>query len=133
MSWLIGLVAVVVLGFLGLMGLNLFLVWRLKRREGKPAPELSGRPGKMMRRKGGALFYFYSPGCSACRATTPVIQRMARSDDRVFPVDVSRDMATARKFGVMATPTTILVRNGLLAKVVVGPQSEEMLRGLWAA
>jgi len=33
-----------------------------------------------------------------------------------------RDMEAARKFGVMATPTTITVRDGLVDQVVIGPR-----------
>jgi thioredoxin 1 len=36
-------------------------------------------------------------------------------------------MATARKFGVMGTPSTVLVREGKIAEFLVGPQSRERI------
>jgi len=112
------------------IGLQVFMVRRMVRKQGQPPPTLDGKAGRRIERGKPALFYFFSPQCGACRAMTPVVKSMASHDDGVFPVDISQDMATARKFGVMATPTTIVVRDGVIARVLVGPQPETTLRGL---
>lgn len=125
-----GVVGLVVLLLGALIGLNFLAVARMRKAEGKAAPELEGRVGKLMKRKAGALFYFYSPSCAPCRAMTPIVKEMASRDERVQPVDISRDLTIARRFGVMATPTVVQVREGLVTRVLVGPQPEQVLRGL---
>jgi len=132
MTWVTTIIVFVVAGFGLLLALQFFMVMRMQRMRGRPAPELQGKFGRAARR-GRALFYFFSPTCGACRTMTPVITEMSRSDDRVFPIDVSRDFDIARRFGVMATPTTILVDQGLIGEVIVGPRDERALRGLMAS
>lgn len=112
------------------IGFQVFMIRKMQGQRGKPAPALEGKAGKAIARGKASLFYFYSPQCGACRPMTPVVKSMAKKQSSVFPVDISRDMATARKFGVMATPTTILVKDGTVAEVLIGPQPESVLRGL---
>lgn len=121
----------VVGGFIALMlGMRVLLAFKASKMRGKAAPSLSGKTGKYIGRGRPALFYFYSPHCGACAAMTPVIQKMSKKKNGVFPIDISRDMETARKFGVMATPTTILVRDGLVQDILIGPQPVSSLEQL---
>jgi thioredoxin 1 len=112
---LAGIVVVFIVG-------QLMLVHKMKRQQGKPAPGLTGKPEKWIRSGKPALFYFYSPSCGACREMTPVVRRLEKKHKGVFAVDISQDMETARKFGVMATPTTIQVTKGIIRQVLIGPQ-----------
>ncbi len=115
-------------GFIVLLfALRIWMAIKMQKMQGKPAPELPGRLGKAVRKGTPTLFYFYSPSCGACKAMTPVVQKMAKKGKSVFPVDISRDMDTARKFSVMATPTTILVSEGKVQQVFIGPQPETEL------
>jgi thioredoxin 1 len=111
------------------LGLRVFMVMRIKRQQGKPAPELSGKLGRAARGRDRALFYFYSPSCGPCKPMTPVVRSMSGN---VHAVDITKDMDTARRFGVMATPTTVLVEKGVVQRILVGPQPESTLRGLMA-
>lgn len=113
--------------FVLLFGLRIWMAIKMQKMQGKPVPDLPGRLGKAVRKGNPTIFYFYSPSCGACKAMTPVIQKMAKKGKSVFPVDISRDMDTARKFGVMATPTTILVSGGKVEQVRIGPQPEAEL------
>ena len=112
------------------VGLQLSLVYMMRRKEGKPMPELDGKIAKLLRKGERGLFYFHSPSCRACLTTTPIITEMARRNKRVFSVDISKDMAIARKFGVMATPATVLVEGGVVQKILIGPQPAETIKGL---
>jgi thioredoxin 1 len=123
------LISVVLAFVLFVVGLRVFMVLRIKRQEGKPVPELSGKLGRVARARGRSLFYFYSPQCGPCRAMTPVVKSMRGN---VHAVDITQDMETARRFGVMATPTTVLVSEGVVQQILVGPQPESTLRGLMA-
>ncbi len=118
-----GILAVVVLFFL----LQYLMVLKMRLKKGKPAPELEGRYAKASRDGKAALFYFYSDGCGACRPMTPIFEELVKKRKDVFKVDITKDMATARKFGVMGTPSTVLVRDGKIAEFLVGPQSRERI------
>ncbi|MFH1464243.1 MAG: thioredoxin family protein [Pseudomonadota bacterium] len=132
MGFVYALLAIVVSFFAFFIGLRVFMVMRIKRQEGRPIPELAGKQGKAAKARTPSLFYFYSPQCGACRSMTPVIKKMPGLDRNVFAVDISKDMDTARRFGVMATPTTVLVREGVVQQILIGPQPESALRGLLA-
>ncbi len=110
--------------------LQVFVLLKMKARKGKAAPQLEGKAGRLLTGKGKVLFYFYSPSCRACRPMTPIVRRLAESDRRVLLVDVTQDATTAQKFGVMATPSLVLVEGGRIAEFLVGFQPEERLRAL---
>jgi thioredoxin 1 len=123
------LVSLVLAFVLFVVGMRLFMVLRIKRQQGKPVPELPGKLGRAAHSRGKSLFYFYSPGCAPCRPMTPLVKAMRGN---VFAVDITQDFETARKFGVMATPTTVLVKQGVVEQILVGPQPESALRALMA-
>ena len=65
----------IVLGIIALFfGMQFFMVFKMRMKKGKPAPSLSGKLGQLINSGQKALFYFYSPGCRACRYMTLVIQ-----------------------------------------------------------
>ncbi len=116
----LGIIAGVIILFVGFQA---FLMAKMQRQKGKPAPDLDGASGSWVSQGKSALFYFYSPACGACRAMTPVVKKLGqKSKGGVYAIDISQDMATARKFGVMATPTTIIVEKGVIQQVIIGPQ-----------
>ena len=125
----IGAIAIVAL----FVGTQFLLVSRMRRQRGKHAPELDGKAQRWLKKGKPALFYFYSPSCGACRAMTPVVKTLEKERGGVFPVDISRDMETARKFGVMATPTTVVVDNGIIREVLIGPQPRTTLEAFVSA
>ena len=117
------LVAYVVLAlgalFLALnVGLQLWMARRAAALKGSRAPELTGELGTAVR--GDAILFFHSPSCGPCRAMHPTVDRFAKTDARVKSVDVTLDGAAAMAFGVMATPTTIVVRDGVVVDSQLG-------------
>lgn len=133
MSYIFYGLGALVLLFIGFISMQVMLVRRMRRLEGKAAPELAGKYEKWVKSGKTALFYFYSPACGACRTMTPVVKKLGQSNDGVFAVDITQDMDTARKFGVMATPTTIVVGDGFVRRVLVGPQPPELLESTISA
>ncbi len=123
----------IVLGVIALFFLlQFFMAFKMRLQKGKPAPVVSGAAGKAIQRGDKVLLYFFSPNCGACRTMTPVVQKMAKSQKNVYPVDISRDLTVARQFGVMGTPSTVLVETGKISEFLVGPQPEAKLRSLLA-
>ena len=127
------IVGVVIGAFVLLMvSMRVLIVLKIRKQKGKPAPKLEGARGKAMKRDRNSLFYFYSPKCGACRTMTPLVKQLSESNDGVFSVDISQDMATARAFGVMATPTTVIVKAGIVEDILVGPQPPARLKAILA-
>ncbi|MCU0970685.1 MAG: thioredoxin family protein [Gammaproteobacteria bacterium] len=79
---------------------------------------------------GRGLVYFYSEGCPPCREMTPMIDRLAKDHPLVLKVDVGADPETARRFGVRATPTTFIVRDGLVTRSILGARRREVFEKL---
>ncbi len=118
-------------GFIALIVVMRVLIsTRARKLQGKAAPELRGRMQTWVSGGRRALFYFHSPGCGACRAMTPVVERLQKEAKGVFAVDVSLDLDTARRFRVMATPTTVLIDGGIIEQVLIGPQPQAALEGM---
>lgn len=103
-----------------------FLAQRAARKsEGQPAPALPGELGDAV--KGDVIVWFHAPGCAPCRAMKPTVEALG---DKARIIDVSQDMHTAQAFGVMATPTTVVIRAGQIAAVRVGAMSPSALAAL---
>jgi thioredoxin 1 len=123
----------VLIGFFALMiGMRIAIQFKASLLKGKSAPELTNACGKIIRENQKSLFYFYSPGCGACRSMTPVIRKLSETNRNIAAVDISSDMSTARSFSVMATPTLVLIDNGLIKDVFIGPQSASAIENLLA-
>ena len=114
------------------LGFRFMMYWRMRKQKGKPAPELTGSYGKAIQQGKPALFYFYSEHCGACRPMTPIIDSLKKDRLPCFKVDITHHMDVAKKFGVMATPSTVLVEKGVVREFMIGPQNEATLRGLFS-
>ena len=120
----------VVLGIFAslLIVLQLVIVINSKRRRGRRILGVGGSLGEAVNSGGRVLAYFYSTSCSACKAQTPVIDTLQNEYANVFKVDVAEHFEAARAFGVMATPTTVLVDQGKVVDVYVGTRTEAFFR-----
>ncbi|MCL4510720.1 MAG: thioredoxin family protein [Bacteroidetes bacterium] len=114
--------------FIAFMGMQYLMILRSKKNKGKRVEQVSGKLGKMMLRGQKAMVYFYSPTCRACKVQTPIIDRLISDGHEIQKVDISRDISTARKFGVMATPTTVVLEGDKIVEFLVGAKTEEKLR-----
>ena len=125
MTWII--VGITTLFSLFLL-FQLMVVWQAKKLIGRTAPDSAMPPGADGGRP--TLLYFHSPQCSPCRAMSPIVTEMSESNDNIFSIDITRDMETARSFNVRATPTVVVVLDGVITRVVVGQKSRTALLNL---
>lgn len=120
MSW----VGVLVVGAVALLLFWQWLMLRLARRaEGQALPAgLNGaaEPGR-------SLYYFHSRHCGPCKGMTPIVERLAQTHAAVHVLDVEVEPKAAAEFGVRATPTIVLARDGVVERVYLGPRSEASL------
>jgi len=125
MHWMLNALIVLLLLF-ALM--QLVLLWRAKRQEGKAAPPLHEVLPQGVVPQPRMLFYFYSEHCGACRHVTPLVDELSQARDGVVKVDVRRHIDTARRFGIMGTPSLVLVDRGQIARIHVGAISDGKLQ-----
>jgi thioredoxin 1 len=102
----------------------------MARKKGKPAPELGGKLGKEMSKGGRTVLYFFSPQCGACKPMTPVFEKLAKSEKSIKLVNIADDMETARKFGIMGTPSVVVVEEGIIKDFRVGQMGEPQIYNL---
>lgn len=103
--------------FVFLFGLN------IKRR----ARKMLGKEFKALRN---GIVYFYSERCGACKMMGQEIERLKESVE-VLELDVAKPEGykMAQRLGLLATPTTLVVKDGIIRKVFVGfVKSERILK-----
>jgi len=115
----------VVVGFMMLS--QVLIRSRAKALEGKPLPALPGSLGTMLASEESALLYFMSPQCGACRPWTARFTEMSKRNSHIHVINVAQDMELARALGVMATPSTVVVRNGRIQNYYVGAVPRDVM------
>jgi thioredoxin 1 len=120
---IIAIVSVVVLFFL----MQKWVVIKTKSNKGKDLSGINGEIGKAISNHKSLVLYFFSPSCSACKVQTPIVQELMKSFPNLFSMDISKDINLARQLGVMATPTTLIVRDRIIHEVLMGSQSKDKL------
>ena len=77
------------------------------------------------------VIYFSAKWCTACQATTPILESIKRSGEaQVMMVDVDYDVSLTEQFNVRSVPTTVILENNNEVKRHVGSISLENLKQL---
>jgi len=119
----------IILIMLFLFGMRFATTRKAKQNEGKVL-ELDSFDRRIVEylKKEKSLFYFYAPNCSACKRQQPIIDKLQKEFNNIIKIDVSKDLPTARKFGVMATPTMVLMNKNKIQEIFIGLRPEALLR-----
>jgi thioredoxin 1 len=105
---------------------------RARRMEGQEAPDtsvLDGIAGKNSRK----LYYFYGRHCGPCKAMAPLIERVRQDHPNLIKLDIAEAPDLARQFGIVATPTFVLVESGTIRKVRLGGMTKRQLLAMLGA
>lgn len=111
-----------------IFGLQLTMIISAKKSKGKRITGLNGKLKALERNGSKGLIYFFSPTCRTCKYQTPIIKELQAKNRNVFDIDISKDMQTARVFGIKATPTTVLIENGTVKEVLLGVKQKADLK-----
>ncbi len=80
----------------------------------------------------GILYDFTANWCAPCRRMKPIVTRMEQQGLPIRQVDVDREPALAKKYGISSIPAFVLVIDGKVVQRVVGMTSESQLRNMIA-
>jgi len=126
----VGIVVAVLVG--GFILIQLSMVLKMKMKKGKAVPDLNGAHGRMVRTGSKVLMYFYSPSCRACKSLTPIVRSLSKKYKNVFSINITKDMDTARKLGIMGTPSIVLVEDKIIKEFMAGAVGESQIMELLA-
>ena len=129
---MITIIYIILVIVLLVFSLQFLMINAAKKSKGKKISGLNGKLKNLEKNGSKGLVYFFSPSCHACKAQTPIIKELQSKNKNVFDVDISKDMDTARIFGIKATPTTIFVNDGVISEVMLGVKQKDVLKGYLA-
>lgn len=118
--------------FTGIILMQLRMYLGSQKMKGNPIPEDLGELTSDFSgiESDSALLYFYSPSCAPCKSMTPIIDKISGGGKNAIKVNINNSPQVAVKFGIRATPTTLLIKNRIIEKVLLGAQSENYLISL---
>ncbi|RUM46043.1 MAG: thioredoxin [Desulfurobacterium sp.] len=110
------------------LGFRLYWKRKVKKMRGQELPVLDGEFVRL--KKGKGVIYFHSPNCQPCKFVEPVVKKLSKEFRKVrfVKVNVLENPDVARKFGILATPSIIITRDGRIEDVLAGPVTEGVLR-----
>jgi|GEM_PF-1081821 thioredoxin 1 len=99
----------------------------------KKGKKISNIPPDLLRkieRHPQTLLYFYTPKCSACRTMNPLIGRLSQKFPNIIKIDLLEETELGRIFGILGTPTIVLMERTTIRYFGVGVRKEAFLRSL---
>lgn len=105
--------------------LLIFLQWRMRSAErnllGRTVPELGDT---FPSHPDGVLLLFHHPRCGPCkRIYKHFAQLEMKRPLRTLTINLGEQRELALAFGISATPTTLLIKDKIVAKAIIGPKS----------
>jgi thioredoxin 1 len=89
-------------------------------RKGKPAPKVGGQLGRHISKGEKFIAYFYSPTCRACKTQENYWPAIQKKFSNIVRINAAKDKDIANAFGIMGTPTTVIIEGGIIRDYFVG-------------
>jgi len=76
------------------------------------------------------ILEFYSERCAACKAVESIMNKLMKdySDVKLVKIEVRKNRDLAKKFGVIALPVLVFIKNGVEIDRIKGARTEKELR-----
>ena len=120
------LIVILIVGFVIVFQFG--LVYTARKNQGQDITEVLNH--FELPSQGRLLLFFTSAQCRPCRSMYPIIDSLQRDASNVVKIELNEHMRFASQLNVRATPTIMIIQNGLIEKVLLGSQSEAKLRKL---
>ena len=65
-----------------------------------------------------------------CKAMSKIIDELAESHDNILKIDVMQNMDITAGFGIMGTPSLVLVNDGKIEQMMVGAKTKSQITGI---
>lgn len=98
--------------------------------EGRTSDALHAAFPELEKRTGKALVYCFSPDCRPCVPMSRDVEKLIAAGEPLHKLDVHLHPELAREFGIRATPTLMVIENGVVKRMVLGVKTAGFLRGL---
>jgi thioredoxin 1 len=100
--------------------MQLIIKFKGWQKRGKAAPEIGGPMGKAIKKGNKLIAYFYSPTCRACKTQEKYLPDLEGKIDDIYRINAAKDTRIAAAFGIMGTPTTVVIEKGIIRNYFVG-------------
>lgn len=110
------------------VSVQIFGLLKARSLRGKPVAGLTGSLGQAVAAGKKVMAYCYSDTCAACRAQTPVVDKLQKELPDIYKIDVLNDRANARALRVMGTPSTVIIAGGIVQEYLLGAKTEAEIR-----
>lgn len=117
-----------------MLSLKLFAQKKLQRVKGKSI-NISIFTNEIQNLLNGkkSILYFYTPSCGACKAQSPIIDKLKDDINFVGKIDLSDKREVATEFGILGTPTTAIMRGNNIEEIFVGLKKFDFLKAKFEA
>jgi len=111
------------------VGLRFLLQKRAQRSKGKEIDlSIFDDKIKTLLKSEKSLLYFFTPTCGACKSQTPIIDRLEEQTKAVGKIDLSVNRSAAAEFGIIGTPSTVIMSGNIIAEIFVGLKKADFLK-----
>lgn len=107
-----------------------YLYIATRASEGRSSASLAAVFPPLAHQSGRALVYCFSPQCRPCRPMSREVEQLVAEGVPIFPLDIQRHPELAREFGIRATPTLIVIEDGVVSRMLLGVRTAGSMRGL---
>ena len=110
-----------------------FMLWqflpfyRARQMCGRSAPNIENLLNDKQKAYSSLLIYFWSPQCVMCKGMSKIIDEHATTHDNILKVDVMQNITLTSAFGVMGTPSIVLLIDDKIKNILVGKKNNNQI------
>jgi len=117
-----------------MLSLKIFMQKRSQRYNGKSINvSIFDEEIKSLLNTKKSVLYFFTLSCGVCKKQSPIIDKLKEEIKFVGKIDLSNNMIAATEFGILGTPTTVIMQRNNIAEIFVGLKKYDFLKSKFEA